>query len=239
MVERFLDKLIAWSKRLKRSYLAWRVKLKIQRNGPESPRAQDLDIYSTPSFGDLVSTWGEQTAWKEIEYLLVNCKGKVLDMACGTCVIFPKLSKFEYCDLYGCDISRYLIERAVQAGLPSSKLTACDATKTPYGDDFFDHAYSIGSLEHFTEEGISAFLNESRRIARYSTFHQIPVSRSNRDEGWIKLGQSYFNNSVDWWLNKFKAVYPKVYILDSEWEDPISVGKWFVCFKSEGNGWKN
>ena len=61
----------------------------------------------------------------------------------------------------------------------------------------------------------------------------IPVSRSEKDEGWLKTYQSFHNNSVAWWLEKINSVYPNVYVLDSTWEDPISTGKWFVCVRSE------
>jgi hypothetical protein len=60
----------------------------------------------------------------------------------------------------------------------------------------------------------------------------IPVSRSGKDEGWIKTLQSYYNNSVDWWLKKYKSSYQSVFVIDSSWEDDISVGKWFICIKN-------
>jgi hypothetical protein len=34
-------------------------------------------------------------------------------------------------------------------------------------------------------------------------------------------------------MEKFKSVYGKIYLLDSSWEDDISVGKWFVCIKED------
>ncbi|MFM6267537.1 MAG: hypothetical protein ACKPFA_13720, partial [Dolichospermum sp.] len=56
--------------------------------------------------------------------------------------------------------------------------------------------------------------------------------RSGKDEGWMKTLQSFHNNSVDWWLDKFYSSYPAVLVIDSYWNDSISVGKWFVCFKN-------
>ncbi|MGH9032547.1 MAG: class I SAM-dependent methyltransferase, partial [Acidimicrobiia bacterium] len=107
-----------------------------------------------------------------------------------------------------------------------------DATRTDYDDDQFDYSYSIGSLEHFTEEGIGNFLVECKRITHRSSFHQIPVSATGDDEGWVKDGrQSFFNNSVDWWMQWFTAAYPTVLVLDSGWKSRMSVGKWFICVK--------
>jgi hypothetical protein len=90
-------------------------------------------------------------------------------------------------------------------------------------------------LEHFTEEGITAFLQESSRITKYGSFHMVPVSRSGLNEGWMRTYQSFYNNSSDWWEAKFKASYSKVIILKSLWEDDYSVGKWFICSKDMHN----
>jgi hypothetical protein len=59
----------------------------------------------------------------------------------------------------------------------------------------------------------------------------IPISKSGKDEGWLKTYQSYHNNSIEWWLNKFKQVYENSYVIDSNWQDDKSVGKWIVCIK--------
>lgn len=138
------------------------------------------------------------------------------------------MSKYPQLAVHGCDISDFLIEKAVERGLNHEQLRVCDATATNYEDDFFDYSYSIGSLEHFTEEGISALLREAKRITRYTSFHMIPVSRRG-DEGWISPYQSQFNNTVDWWLPKFREVFPGGTILSSSWSDKRSVGKWFIC----------
>jgi ubiquinone/menaquinone biosynthesis C-methylase UbiE len=141
------------------------------------------------------------------------------------------LSVFSELELYGCDISDRLIDRAKGRGIAPERLHVGDATRLPYPDDAFDYSYSIGSLEHFTEEGIVGFLEECRRVTRHVAFHQHPISRSGRDDGWIKTMQSYFNNSVDWWLVRYQRSFDRVHVLDSRWEDERSVGKWFVCVK--------
>ena len=99
----------------------------------------------------------------------------------------------------------------------------------PYADGSFDYSYSIGSLEHFTEEGIGKFVAESARVTRVGSFHMMPTSRSGRDEGWMKTYQSFHNCSPAWWVSHFKKGFGRVRVLDSSWNDRISIGKWFIC----------
>ena len=165
--------------------------------------------------------------------LLLNCSGKVLDIACGTGVTIELLSKYNNLEVYGCDISDFLIDKAIERGIDKKYLQVCDATKMDiYENDFFDYSYSIGSLEHFTEDGILKFILETHRITKNISFHMLPVSRSEKNEGWIKTLQSFHNNTVEWWQEKFKLKYSKFDIINSGWKDNISIGKWFVCFKN-------
>ena len=195
------------------------------------PINQDLDLYWDPAFANVLDHWGVGNAWSEIPLIMANCRGKVLDIACGTGRVIEILSMFNHLEVYGCDISDLLIPKARERGISSDKLVICDATQTIYPDSFFDYAYSIGSLEHFTEDGIVRFVTECHRVVKFNSFHMLPVSRSNLDEGWTKTVQSFYNNSVSWWVDKFKSAYSTVYVLDSKWEDNISVGKWFMCMK--------
>ena len=196
-----------------------------------APGQQDLGVYWSPGMAEALETWGAGNAWDEIQFLLVNLRGKVLDISCGTGKTIELLSPFTGIEVHGCDISDFLIRKAVERGIPPARLKVGDATSLDYEDDAFDYSYSIGSLEHFTEEGIGQFIQECRRVTRYASFHQLPVARSGTDKGWIKTVQSYFNNSVPWWLAKFRSHYDTVWVLDSRWSDDISVGKWFVCVK--------
>jgi ubiquinone/menaquinone biosynthesis C-methylase UbiE len=141
------------------------------------------------------------------------------------------LSQFSELEIYGCDISDMLIAKAIERGISQERLTVTDATSMKYSEGVFDCGYSIGSLEHFTEDGIGKFLGECSRVVKGTTFHMVPVSRSGRNEGWIKTFQSYHNNSVGWWEDKCRRKYPIVHVLDSSWSDNISVGKWLVCMK--------
>jgi ubiquinone/menaquinone biosynthesis C-methylase UbiE len=201
------------------------------RGGATDPGAQDLDLYWDPKMAEILDTWGLGTTWNEIQLLLVNARGKVLDIACGTGKVMTLLAPYQDLELHGFDISDFLIQKALDRGIAKDRLKVADATKTPYSADEFDYSYSIGSLEHFTDEGIIQFVSETHRITRTTSMHMIPVARSGRDEGWMKTHQSFHNNSVEWWLRKFKSSYQTVHVFESAWNDKISVGKWFVCTK--------
>jgi len=203
------------------------------------PDRQDLDIYWDDNMAKLLDTWGEGNVWNEIQFLMANCEGRVLDIACGTGKTMEIISKFPNIEVHGIDISDLLISKAIERGITNSHLAIGDATSTNYLDNFFKYSYSIGSLEHFTNEGISKFISESYRVTENSSFHMLPVSRSDKNEGWMKTLQSFHNNSVDWWLSKFHLSYPSVYIVDSYWNDDISVGKWFICYKNREEASQN
>ncbi len=190
---------------------------------------QDLAVYWDPQMAAMLETWGEDNAWNEIQLLLVGRTGKVLDIACGTGKTMSLVSRLAGLEVHGCDISDFLIGKALERGLARDRLLVTDATNMNYPDASFDYAYSIGSLEHFTEEGIIKLLTECQRVVTNTSYHMIPVSRKGKDEGWIKTFQSYHNNSVDWWLQRYQAVYPRVTVMDSVWQDSLSLGKWFIC----------
>jgi ubiquinone/menaquinone biosynthesis C-methylase UbiE len=200
------------------------------KNNSVIQSGQDLDVYWDEEMARILETWGEKNVWKEIKLLMVNCEGKVLDIACGPGKTMEILAELPL-EIHGFDISDLLIKKAVERGINQSHLKVCDATDMPYSNDSYQHSYSIGSLEHFTEDGIIKFLKESFRVTSHTSYHMIPTSRSNKNEGWMKTYQSFHNNSVEWWLEKFNSSYQNVIVLDSTWEDEISVGKWFVCVK--------
>jgi ubiquinone/menaquinone biosynthesis C-methylase UbiE len=202
----------------------------VKGRGPfTNPHEQNLDIYWDAEMEQILETWGAGNVWSEIQLALAGRAGKALDIACGTGKTMEILGGERDLELWGCDISDRLIDRAVSRGIPRDRLHVGDATKLPYPDEFFDYSYSIGSIEHFTEAGIADLLNECRRVTRAVAFHTHPVSRSGENEGWITTKQSYFNNSTEWWLSKYCAVFGTVRVLDSLWEDDRSRGKWFVC----------
>jgi ubiquinone/menaquinone biosynthesis C-methylase UbiE len=197
-----------------------------------NPDKQDLDLYWDPVMAELLETWGEDHAWNEIQMLLVGKKGKVLDIACGTGITIDIVSKNKDLKVYGCDISDFLIQKAINKGINKELLEVCDATNMIcYDDNSFDSSYSIGSLEHFTEKGIVKFVEEIYRITDNFSFHMVPISRNGIDNGWISPYQSYFNNSEEWWLEKFKSKFKNVQSINSGWNDDASIGKWFICSK--------
>ncbi|MDX6711937.1 MAG: hypothetical protein QOH96_2953 [Blastocatellia bacterium] len=198
-----------------------------------SPDHQDLDVYWNPEMAAMLETWGEDNVWQEIQLLMCSSEGKVLDIACGTGKTIEVLSCYPKLEIHGCDISDFLLQKAVERGIPEARLHVTDATKMKYVDNEFKYSYSIGSLEHFTEDGIPQFLSESRRVSSVAAYHQIPTSRSGKNEGWVKTFQAYHNNSVEWWLERFKSVFETVYVVGSAWNDEISVGKWFICSRNE------
>jgi hypothetical protein len=100
-----------------------------------------------------------------------------------------------------------------------------------YADDFFDCGYFVGPLQHFDEPGVPRCIRECHRVIKGESFHTVPVSRSGRDEGWLRTHQSFHNNSVEWWVRRLRTSYRLVRVLDSRWQDDWSVGKWFVCVK--------
>ena len=194
---------------------------------------QDLDLYWNPKMAELLETWGEDHAWNEIQMLLVTSKGKVLDIACGTGVTINIVAKNKNLEVHGCDISDFLIEKALNRGIARELLKVCDATNMDcYNDNSFDFSYSIGSLEHFTDKGIVKFVEEVYRITDKISYHMVPVSRNGINNGWISPYQSYHNNTEEWWMEKFRTKYKNVHSIDSSWKDNISIGKWFVCSKT-------
>lgn len=192
---------------------------------------QDLDLYWDEGYAEDLESWGKDDVWHEIQLLLAGCSGKVLDIACGTGPTIGVLKKFDQIEVHGFDISEMLINRAIKKGIPENRLRVLDGTKTNYADGEFDYSYSIGSLEHFTEEGIAQFMKECARYTKKASFHLIPIVRGAKNEGWIKTTQSYNNNTLDWWLPKFKSEFKEVIPVLSKWEDVISHGYWFICYK--------
>ena len=75
---------------------------------------QILDVYWDDGFAELLEHWGEKTVWRELQHLLTNCRGRVLDIACGSGRAIELCRPVARCDFYGCDISDVLIRRAVE-----------------------------------------------------------------------------------------------------------------------------
>ena len=204
----------------------------IKKNKKKISKDQDIDIYNKSLTAEKLSEWGKDTTWNEIQMFFDDKEGKILDVACGTGLnIIDLLRINSKAILYGCDISQYLIDIAVENGVKKENLFCIDATELNFEENFFDYSYSIGSMEHFTEDGIDKLIEKLSKITKKTSIHMMPVSKKNLNEGWIKTYQTFHNNSVEWWVEKFKKKFSKVDVIDSSWSDHISVGKWFVCYK--------
>lgn len=190
---------------------------------------QELDVYFQDGFAAELESWGNDTAWRELQFHLGERQGRVLDLACGTGRALDFIKRFKKIEYYGCDISEKLIAQALARGISAERVSVQDATKMSYQNDYFDFLFSIGSLEHFTEGGLRSTIKECRRVCKGVSFHQVPVSKSGFNEGWVNSTQSYWNNSEQWWLSQFEEQYPNnVWVLPSKWQDRMSRGVWFV-----------
>lgn len=193
---------------------------------------QDIQIYDTDLTAEKLSEWGKGSTWNEIQMFFVSKKGNILDVACGTGLNMRDIKKLSpEANVYGCDISKNLIDICLKSGIESKNLICSDAIKIDFPENFFDYSYSIGSLEHFTEKGLDEVIEKLHFITKNYSIHMMPVSKKNQNEGWIKTYQTFHNNSVEWWIDKFNKKFSNVFVVDSSWNDHISVGKWFVCFK--------
>ena len=63
----------------------------------------------------------------------------------------------------------------------SDKLKCIDATKLDYEENFFNYTYSIGSLEHFTDDGIDRVIEKLHYVTSVASFHMMPVSNKNKN----------------------------------------------------------
>ena len=58
------------------------------------PGHQDLEVYWDDEMAQLLETWGEGNVWNEIQILLYDRRGRVLDIACGTGKTISVLARF-------------------------------------------------------------------------------------------------------------------------------------------------
>lgn len=192
---------------------------------------QDLDLYWDENYANVLEEWGRGTVWTEIELIFASLEGKVVDIACGTGPTIEILNKNRKLEAHGFDISELLIERAKKKGILPERLKVADATAKIYDENEFDYSFSIGSIEHFTEEGIDLFIKNAAFYTKKFSFHMLPANMNGINKGWEKTDQSYFNNSVEWWMHFFTKYFSDVYVIDSTWAGLDQQGKWFICKK--------
>ena len=139
---------------------------------------QDVKIYDQDEAVEKIDEWGEHDVWNEIKFIMHDKKGKILDLACGTGKNIIDLKKINNnAQFFGCDISQNLINVAIKNGVSKENLTCIDATKMEFSENFFDYSYSIGSLEHFTEEGIENVVDKLYHCTKIASFHMMPISK--------------------------------------------------------------
>jgi SAM-dependent methyltransferase len=216
-----------------KSYLKGMARKIVRRAGKSGGHKQQLEIYNDADFAELLEHWGHGNAWSEVQVLLGGRVGNVLDLACGTGRASDFLKHNKGLTYFGCDISELLINRALGRGIPKERLQVGDATKLDYIENKFEYLFTIGSLEHFTVEGLRATLLECNRVCSGLTFHHIPVSKSGLNEGWVNDQQSFWCNSEKWWMAEFKRAFGEnVWTMSSKWTGRSLKGVWFVTSKA-------
>ena len=195
--------------------------------------SQELDTYWSKTMLEKLETWGETDAWVELDCLFAFRSGTVLDVACGTGVNMKALDLYEGLNNFGIDISDVLVNKAIEKGISRERIFIGDASENlPFEDSFFDFHYSVGSLEHFTLEGLDKTLTLIGQKSKKDAigFHQVPVSADGTNMGWItRHDQSYWNNNEEFWIDQFEKHFKKVSIIRSSWKDQgVSKGIW-IC----------
>src|SRR5258708_12182514 len=115
-----------------------------------SPSEQDLAIYWDEEWAEILEHWGEGNAWSEIQLLMMNCRGKVLDVACGTGRTMSILARFADIEITGCDISDMLIGKARDRGIDPERLVVGDATRIRFPVHSFTYSVPIDPLHPFS-----------------------------------------------------------------------------------------
>ncbi|MEO2153910.1 MAG: class I SAM-dependent methyltransferase [Aquificota bacterium] len=98
---------------------------------------------------------------------------KVLDIACGTGILFPELSKrFDY--VVGLDYSLPMLKQAQKKGLKNTSLVRGDALKLPFKEETFSTVVISLGLRHFPD--IETALREAHRVLKKEgTIHILEV----------------------------------------------------------------
>lgn len=92
---------------------------------------------------------------------------KVLDAGCGA-GYFTKLLNKQGGSLYGCDISKKMIDIAVSDNETKRPISYhnYDMCNTKYKNNFFDFVVSVGAIFHLNQNEYIKFIKESNRILK-------------------------------------------------------------------------
>ena len=90
------------------------------------------------------------------------------------------------------------------------------------------HAHYLakgGNLRRMISEIYGKNIEKLYSCTKIGSYHMMPTSRSGLNEGWIKTYQTFHNNNSDWWIKKFEKKFKNVYLVNSSWDDFISLDK--------------
>jgi len=147
--------------------------------------------------------WSEYTkfnccsTWFPEEIMKKYLKGKILDIGCG---IGNHLSRIDYSEeRFGIDISELAIKMASKK-CPDCNFMNGSIYNMPYGDNFFDSAYSIDVIEHLKQP--HKMLCEAKRVLRPGGFLIIqtpnyPIKRLYDFINWINPQKKWRKNWQD------------------------------------------
>ena len=100
-------------------------------------------------------------------------EGIVLDLACGTGILFPKLSK-RFKKVVGLDYSLPMLKEAKKKGIENTFIVRGDALKLPFRGEVFDAVVISLGLRHFPNIE-SALLETFRVLKRGGEIHILEV----------------------------------------------------------------
>lgn len=178
---------------------------------------------------DLLEYWGKDSVWQEVEEMLMYLQGTVLDIGCGTGTVINSLTKHEKLELYGCEVSKNLIDKCIDRGIEKEKIKLSSVEKLDYSDNDFDYSCCIGVLQYLDQKTVIKAINEMFRVTKKKCFIMVPVCTSKYNHGLIYTWQAYNNNNTEWWLQLLSNRFRKIEIKDSLWKGEISSGRWFIC----------
>ncbi len=145
-----------------------------------------------------------------LKRFLAGSGHSILDMGCGT-------GRFLNYATSGADISEEMIKIAAKKN-SEKELTVCDAEKTPFSDQSFNHIFCMHMFMHLTKEKSIKILDEASRILKsggYFIFDFPSKKRRNllgrHKEGWH--GANSFNisdikhiSSLNWEVRLFSGI---------------------------------
>jgi ubiquinone/menaquinone biosynthesis C-methylase UbiE len=213
-------------------------KLKPQNQTADSSVQSPASSTYWTELENLLDDWGGTHVWNEIQLLLYDKQGKVLDIACGTGATMQRMSKYSELEITGIDINEQLIRSATEKGIGPERLFVADAKDLGrFSSHQFKYSYSIGVLYYFDDESLNQAISEIGRVTSDASFHFILTSSNDLDEGEIMTWQRFRNNSAAWWRSKMLQTFSRVTVIESGWQDTQfkkSKGTWMICSSDPG-----